>query len=152
MSESAVRSITLDNADIEGLTNLLKQWDDLPYVLTAGEIHDRILDILALKNHAIFVYEENGILKGYIYAGEVILLGMDSHIEIHSVLVDKMHRRQGIAETLIRHCENWASGTGMSRIMLSSRIHLENAHRLYRKLGYSLFKQSYFFHKKLTSN
>jgi GNAT superfamily N-acetyltransferase len=145
-----IRELILDRHDVAGLTALMNQWDDITHEITYDDIFDKITKIKQTNlKTAIFIAETDAIMTGYAYLTEVHFLGMDSFIELQSILVDKNHRGNGIGKSLLSHSEKWAKETGHTKLMLSSRVQLENAHKFYTGLGYTVAKQSYFFQKKL---
>jgi GNAT superfamily N-acetyltransferase len=142
--------MTLDRNDLVGLTKLMNQWDDLPNEITYDAIFNKVTEIKQNKlKTAIFVAETDSQMSGYAYLTEVFFLGMDNFIELQSILVDASHRGNGIGKSLLLHSEKWAKDIGYNKLMLSSRVQLENSHRFYASLGYSIAKQSYFFQKIL---
>jgi GNAT superfamily N-acetyltransferase len=143
-----VRTITFDEGDINGLTNLMNQWDDLPAPLTPMYIGATLRRVLEVPGTVLFVCEEDGALVGYACLVEVIFLGLDPYVEVQSILVDGAHRGLGVGRMLMERAESWAAGRGFPKVALSSRVHLEGAHRFYRSLGYEVYKQAYFFSKK----
>ncbi len=144
-----VRPITFDEQDLEGLTALMNQWDDLPVVLTREHIEATLRRMLEVPGTALFVCEDGGALAGYACLTELIFLGMGPSIEVQSILVDRVHRGRGVGKLLMERAESYAAGRGLDRVTLSSRVHLEGAHRFYKALGYEVSRQSYFFGKKL---
>lgn len=145
-----IRKLNLVSQDIQGLTNLMNQWDDIPNEITYDSIYDKVAKI---KNSncksEIIVAEQDSKIVGYAFLTEVVFLGQDSFIEVQSILVDKNVRRSGIGKMLMQYAEQWAVDNGFKKIMLSSRVQLENAHSFYKGLGYTVAKQSYFFSKAL---
>ncbi len=145
-----IREMTSEKNDICGLTALMNQWDDLPRELTQDIILGTITKIKQTNlKSAIFVAESDSQIIGYAYLTEVFFLGMGTFVELQSILVDKHHRGKGIGKSLLSHSEQWAKDNGYAKIMLSSRVQLETAHKLYASLGYTITKQSYFFQKLL---
>jgi GNAT superfamily N-acetyltransferase len=145
-----IREMTLGRNDVLGLTDLMNQWDDLPNEITVDRIFDKITKITQTQlKTVIFVVETNLQIIGYAYLTEVLFLGLNSFIELQSMLVDKSHRGKGIGKSLLLHSEKWTKENGYNKLMLSSRVQLENAHKFYKSLGYTIAKQSYFFQKIL---
>jgi len=145
-----IRKIEFDKRDIEGLTSLMNQWDDIPDEIKYDSIYNKVKKIKSngLKSE-IIIAENNSIIVGYAFLTVVDFLGLDSYVEVQSILVDKSVHRSGIGKELMNYAETWANNCGYKKIMLSSRIQLENAHKFYKSLGYSVSKQSYFFSKDL---
>lgn len=144
-----VRKIQNNAHDIKGLTALMNQWDDLTVPLTYEYIEHKLSGIYSAANSVVLIAEENNCILGYTYLCEVIFLGMDPFIELQSILVDAGCRRKGIGKKLIHAAEQWTVSAGFHKIVLSSRIHLTDAHKFYRSLGYEVYKQSYFFSRYL---
>lgn len=145
-----IRPISNSMHDITQLTGLMNQWDDLPHELSIDYIVNKLQKISTMKNSIVLVAEDNeSNLAGYAFLTEVVFLGMEPFIELQSILVNRVHRRQGIGKALMNASEEWARNNGFHEIVLSSRIHLNNAHKFYEGLGYKTYKQSYFFKKKI---
>ena len=145
-----IREITFDKKDVLGLTGLMNQWDDLPHEITYENILEKLTKIKQINSKsAVFVAEINSRIIGYAFLTEVLFLGMENFIELQSILVDKNHRGKGIGKLLLLHSEKWIKKIGYHKIMLSSRVQLENAHKFYTNMGYKISKQSYFFSKEL---
>jgi len=145
-----VRPITSSGNDIYGLARLMNQWDDLPHAITAEYIAKKIIRIKEIPNAEILIAENpDGRITGYACVLEVVFLGMDPFVELQSILVDSELRRTGVGRQLIKASETWAGEKGFGKIVLNSRIQLEDSHQFYKSLGYSITKQAYFFSKNL---
>lgn len=57
------------------------------------------------------------------------------HIE--HLVVDRDHRRQGIATRLLEAAERWAKGSGLTRLTVAMQTKNDPAFCLFSKLGYS---------------
>ncbi|HAJ78827.1 MAG TPA: hypothetical protein DCO75_03570 [Fibrobacteres bacterium] len=146
-----IREITFEKSDISGLTNLMNQWDDLPAKISNEEILMKVAAIKRLDTKsAILVAESDGVIVGYAYLTEVIFLGLESFVELQSILVDVNHRRRGTGKLLLTHAESWTVNSGFGKLALSSRIQLQQSHEFYKNMGYKIYKQSYFFSKNVT--
>jgi GNAT superfamily N-acetyltransferase len=144
-----IREIIVDNKeDLQNLTKLMNQWDDLG-VVSFETIAERVRNIQAKKDSVIFLYGAQGKILGYIHLVECVYLGLEPFAEVQSILVDDSVRRQGIGRKLMEQGEQWARARGLKTVSLSSRIKLTKAHQFYQKLGYENYKQSYFFKKVL---
>jgi ribosomal protein S18 acetylase RimI-like enzyme len=79
--------------------------------------------------------------------------------EIHLLAVYPEARGQGIASSLITACEQRATSSGYSKMVLSTQPTMKEAHRVYRQLGYrrnlardwskSADNKTYFVYEKL---
>jgi GNAT superfamily N-acetyltransferase len=148
-----IREINLNNSDILGLTKLMNQWDDLPNELTYDDIFNKVTEIKQRNEKStILVALSNSEIVGYAYLAEVIFLGMESFVELQSILVDSDHRRNGIGGLLLKHSEIWTRKNGYKKLVLSSRVQLTQSHEFYKSMGYKIYKQSYFFSKDVTDS
>ena len=140
----------MNKTDLLGLTELLNQWDDLPKKMTFDDVFKKVTKIKQTNiKTAIFIAEMDSKIVGYAFLTEVCFLGIDNFIELQSILVSKPHRGIGIGKLLLAHSETWTKENGYKKIMLSSRVQLENAHMFYTSQGYGISKQSYFFAKEI---
>jgi GNAT superfamily N-acetyltransferase len=149
-SEITIRTASTAASDVSGLTDLINQWDNLESKVTSDFVREKLSGILKNKKSAVLVAENNEHkIIAYVYLFEVPFLEGDSPVELHSVLVDKNYRGQGIGKLIMQKAEEWAKSVGYKKIILSSRIQLEKAHGMYEGLGFTKYKQSFFFSKKL---
>ncbi len=144
-----IRPLTSSQRDIDSLTFLMNQWDDLPSPLTGKYILEKV-DLLRNSGTAeiLVCVDDTDTARGYICLTEIIFLGMDPFVEVQSILVDTAARRFGIGALLMKAAETWAAGKGIDMVCLSSQIQRTGAHEFYKKLGYTVYKQSLFFSKK----
>ncbi len=146
-----VRELELNPTDLQALTRLMNQWDDLPGEITYEMLSLQAKKIMADTHRSTILLAQRGAdIAGYACLTVVDFLGLGSFVEVQSILVDKEHRHSGVGKSLMAYAEEWAKKRGYHRIMLSSRVHLEQAHAFYKSLGYTLDKQSYFFSRTLT--
>lgn len=146
-----VRTCSGSEEDIAALTALMNQWDDLQENPLTTEALRLVLErITAGEMGIVLLAESDGRIVGYAYFTEVLFLGMPPVVELQSILVDSAHRQHGIGSALLVAGERWAQSRGVSAIMLSSRVHLTGAHDFYRRHGYDVFKQSYYFKKDIS--
>ncbi|MBB6144804.1 ribosomal protein S18 acetylase RimI-like enzyme [Silvibacterium bohemicum] len=68
---------------------------------------------------------------------------------LEDLYVDPSARGQGIAISLLRHAEEFASSTGAERITLSTAHDNAAAQSIYRKLGYVREEHFWYFHRVL---
>ncbi len=134
--------------DIDGIVRLINQFDKLPKPITIDDITLSITQIDDDKSR-IFIAEDGDEIIGYAFITEVVFIGFGKYIELQQILVDEKHRNIGVGKQLLKKCEQWCKEHGYSKIMLSSRVHLTNAHRFYEGLGYTVARQSFFYQKEL---
>jgi len=96
-----------------------------------------------LKNRGTaFVASETttGFLAGvalYVRGGTTVSQIADAReAEIHLLAVRPSHRGSGLGTKLITACLDQAKSDGVTRLVLSTQASMENAHRLYTKLGF----------------
>jgi ribosomal protein S18 acetylase RimI-like enzyme len=99
----------------------------------------------------IFIAEENGKSLGYCFITEVLFLGMGKYIELQSIIVDRDNRKRGIGKGLLMKCEEWSIRNRYKKMVLTSRVHLKDAHEFYKSMGYEIQRQSYYFQKLLNN-
>jgi GNAT superfamily N-acetyltransferase len=145
-----IRPLGNSQRDLDSLTYLMNQWDDLPAPLTRDCIAEKV-ELLINSGFAeiLICVDDTDTARGYVCLTEIIFLGMEPFVEVQSILVDSAARRFGIGALLMKASEQWAAGRGIGLICLSSRVQLTSSHGFYESLGYTVYKQSLFFSKKI---
>jgi GNAT superfamily N-acetyltransferase len=143
MSASIRIAVTADAGDIAQLGN------QLGYDLGTPETAERIRRILLQNDQRVFVAEVNGALVGWVHAIFAEYFESGAFVLIGGLVVDKNHRRQGIAGMLMASAEEWARERGCSIVRLSSSSTRTQAHRFYEGIGYEHIKTQYSFIKSL---
>ncbi len=143
-----IRGFNNSKSDIVAIVQLINQFDQLPKAITLEDIELSVSQIDGKKSR-IFVAEDKSKILGYAFITEVVFIGFGKYIELQQILVDEQHRKNGIGKQLLLECEKWAVEHGYGKIMLSSRVHLTNAHAFYQSMGYTVARQSYFYQKEL---
>ena len=85
-------------------------------------------------NKAGFIAEEDGIKAGYIGLSFIM-----DEAEIGNLVVDKYHRRQGIANALMDEVKKFLKEQGIGRVYLEVAEDNEAAKQLYLKCGFESF-------------
>lgn len=76
-------------------------------------------------------------LEGDAVVGTVAMLRVtDERFELAKMAVATTHQRRGIGELLGRACSEWAAGRGIRTVFLETNSRLDNAIRLYERLGF----------------
>ncbi len=143
-----IREFNGSKSDILGIVKLINQFDQLPIPITLQDIELSVTQIDKTTS-SIFIAEDVVEIIGYAFVTEVVFIGFGKYIELQQILVDEKHRNKGIGKQLLKECEKWAVENGYEKIMLSSRVHLTNAHSFYQGMGYTIARQSYFYQKDL---
>ena len=97
----------------------------------------------------VFVAEVNRVLVGWVHAIFAEYFEAEAFVLIGGLVVDRNHRRQGIAGMLMASAEEWARERGCSIVRLSSSSTRSGAHRFYERIGYEHIKTQYAFVKAL---
>ena len=143
MSASIRIAVTADAGDIAQLGN------QLGYDLDTPETAERIRRILLQNDQRVFVAEVNGALVGWVHAIFAEYFESGAFVLIGGLVVDKNHRRQGIAGMLMSSAEEWARERGCLVVRLTSSSTRTGAHRFYERIGYEHIKTQYAFVKAL---
>ena len=63
------------------------------------------------------------------------------YLDIDEICVDKDHRRQGIASSIMKYIENYAKEIGIERIELNMWEFNEEARSFYEKSGFKTYRR-----------
>ena len=85
-------------------------------------------------NKAGFIAEEDGLITGYIGLSFIM-----DEAEIGNLVVDKDHRRQGLACKLMEEVKGFLKEQGISKVYLEVAEDNEAARELYLKTGFESF-------------
>ena len=145
MSASIRVAVSADAGEIAELGN------QLGYDLGTPETAERIRRILSRHDQRVFVAEVNRLLVGWVHAIFAEYFESEAFVLIGGLVVDKRHRRQGIAGMLMASAEEWARERGCFIVRLTSSSTRTAAHRFYERIGYEHIKTQYAFIKTLAS-
>lgn len=110
---------------------------ELGYPTSTDEMAARMQIIADRVDHATFVADANGAIAGMI--GLQIspsLYKNDPEAAIVALVVSSAFRGQGVAGLLVERGERWLFTSGAIRVSVKPSLHREDAHRLYKRLGY----------------
>ncbi len=120
----------------------------LGYPASAASVRRRLLNLLARRDHAIWVAEsEGGIVAGWIHVFVKQLLESDREAEIGGLVIDENLRGQGVGRALVERAERWAKARRLQSVYVRSNIVRNDAHAFYQKLGYKVIKTQSSFRK-----
>ncbi len=91
--------------------------------------------------YAAFVCEVEGHVIGYAI-GKLIPAAELSHrvgikqAQLHTLGVDRLHRRKGIGKQLVAACRQWAVANGANRLKVVAYAGNKEARSLYREAGF----------------
>jgi GNAT superfamily N-acetyltransferase len=143
MSASIRVAVSADAGEIAELGN------QLGYDLGTPETTERIRRILSRTDQRVVVAEVNRIIVGWVHAIFAEYFESEAFVLIGGLVVDKDHRRQGIAGMLMASAEQWARERGCFVVRLTSSSTRIAAHRFYERIGYEHIKTQYAFVKAL---
>ncbi len=132
--------------DYEDIHQLNKE---LMYTYTLNKTKDNINKLLKNKEEYLYVYVANGKVIGYIHGSSYQLLFSDKLINILGLVISKNYRKDGIGKKLLNYLEVEASRNGYEGVILKTGIERVEAHKFYRKCGYTEEKKQLKFTKKI---
>lgn len=147
---SSTRTFTIRRATLSDAPQLGLLVGQLGYASMAGQVGDRLREILEHSNHIVLVAErKDRLIVGYVEAFPFCTIASVNRVEIAGLVVDESCRRQGVGRLLMDRAEGWARARGYVEIRLRSNVIRESAHRFYENLGYRANKTQKSFLKAL---
>jgi len=123
---------------------------ELGYPSTVAQIRERLDLIDGEPQHATFVaVAGGGAVVGWIQLSRMCSLVSDPRAEITGLIVDSMHRGDGVGRLLVERGEAWAREQRLATMGVRSNVVREGAHRFYLRLGYAITKSQNVFCKDL---
>jgi ribosomal protein S18 acetylase RimI-like enzyme len=120
----------------------------LGYPCPARNLRRRLRNLLADRNHAIWVAEtDGGTVAGWIHVFVKQLLESDREAEIGGLVIDEEFRSQGVGKALVECAEKWARSRRLKSVCVRSNIVRKGAHAFYLKQGYKIIKTQNAFRK-----
>jgi GNAT superfamily N-acetyltransferase len=132
-----------DGPDIAGLSG------QLGYPASVNDMERRIGEICEDDNCRLLVAESDGCVVAWLLVHIYRLVSSDCLAQIAGLVVDQSHRNQGIGALLVERAEEWAQSKKCRGVLLRSRSARKDAHRFYRRLGYSGIKTQDVFLKEI---
>jgi len=133
---------TVDGSQIAGLSG------QLGYPSTMSDVKRRIVEIDGDDNCELLVAESDGSVVAWLLVHVYRLVTSDCLAQVAGLVVDRAHRNQGIGALLMDKAEEWARGKNCRGVMLRSRSARKEAHKFYKRLGYSAIKTQDVFLKE----
>ena len=120
----------------------------LGYPSSAASVRLRLRNLLARRDHAVWVAEiDGGNVAGWIHVFVKQLLESDREVEIGGLVIDEIFRGQGVGKALVERAERWAKARRLKSVYVRSNIVRNDAHAFYQKLGYKVIKTQNAFRK-----
>ena len=133
----------LDLKELDVAWSLVKQ---LRQQLTYNEFEDLIYEMRDREYTMLGIFENEELLA---YAGVVVLTNLyhKRHLFVDELVTDEKERSCGYGEMMLEYLRDYAKMGMCERIVLSSGLQREDAHRFYEREGF--MKKSYVFVKEL---
>ncbi len=131
------------------LPEVMKLSEQLGYPVTLENLTARWKNLTQKNRHGLFVYEENKNILGWIHLEKVEDLIEEDKAEIKALVVEENSRGSGIGKALIATAEKWAKTYQLHTIYLNCNILRERTHNFYVCEGFTNYKTSHFFEKKI---
>ena len=146
-SVHSVEVRTAGKNDVEAVARLA---GELGYTSTGAQVRKRLDLIDGDPQHATFVaVAGDGTVVGWIQLSRICSLEADPRAEITGLVVDSMHRGDGVGRLLVERGEAWARERGLTTMGVHSNVVRERAHTFYLRLGYAVTKSQKVFRKTL---
>ncbi len=138
----------MNEGDLRQVAGLVTQ---LGYECSEDEIIERFRIIQGSDGHVLFVAAESGLDKivGWIHVLQFPTLEMSISTELGGLVVDSSLRGRGVGRLLVMAAEKWSLKRGITRLQFTSQMKRVEAHAFYKKLGYQIIKNSFYFSKDL---
>jgi predicted N-acetyltransferase YhbS len=115
------------------------------YSVTAAEMHRRIAQVLALKDHCAFVAVAEQRVVGWIHGFHAIRLESEPFVEIGGLVVDGNFRKQGIGQQLIEQVKVWGLAKSVTKLRVRCNTTRTDTHTFYLNVGFSESKEQKVF-------
>ncbi len=138
----SIRRLAVDDA--EAAAELSSQ---LGYPCSAGDLRERIEEMLRAADRVAFAAVADGQMVGWIDAAMERHLQAPASVVIGGLVVREDMRGLGVGKLLCVEVEEWARSKSVPLVRVRSQIKREDAHRFYLRDGYSKVKTSFVFEK-----
>jgi GNAT superfamily N-acetyltransferase len=137
------------DADALSLIAFMGHWGPDDGHLSLQQLVSQVLHCRKNVSGDLFLALEDNEIVAYLQMSQMSLVGFLPAAEISALLVHTELRGRGIGTKLIEFAREWAMDRGLKRLVLSSQLHRTEAHALYRRCGFTQWKQSVFFEMNL---
>jgi GNAT superfamily N-acetyltransferase len=122
-------------ADAAAVNALQRQ---LGYSVAIPDTADRLSALAATGRDPVFVLRRAGEVLGLMALHHAPSLNYPGGIaRIMAIVVAEQARGQGLGGRLVAHATGWARDIGCEALELTSRLDRVDAHRFYRRLGFT---------------
>lgn len=102
-------------------------------------VKDYFKNVIKNEENILLCYEENNIIKGYIYLKQIINNNKKGYL-IDGLYVEELYRNKGIASKLIEKALNITKDNGIEVLEINVMSQNKKAIKLYKKYGFNEFK------------
>lgn len=128
----AIRPARIGDAD--GIAALMSE---LGYETTPLQMRERLERILPDVGYATMVATSADRIGGMVGARMGFHYARDgAYAHIVALIVTRRMRQGGVGRALVNAVEEWAGSKGAERILVTTALHRDDAHRFYERLSY----------------
>lgn len=125
----------------------------LGYTASTQQSRDRLLTILELNDHAVFVASlPDGPVIAWIHVFLAMRIESQTFAELGGLVVDDKRRGHGVGKGLLDEAETWTRIHGVEKLRVRSRSSRDDAHAFYTGVGFSTTKEQRVYDKPLAQN
>lgn len=133
-------------SDIQKIHLLANQ---LGYANNLALLSARLKEIVALKDHAVFVAKAEGVIVGWLHCLVCLRVESPLFVEVAALVVDENLRGQKIGNKLIEASKAWSRNKGISLLRIRCNVIRTESHKFYTALGFSSHKTQKIFEMSL---
>ena len=133
--------ILIRQAAIKDVADLAVLTGQLGYEMSTVQTEESLKNILAHKDHDVFVALDNNKIIGWIGLFYSIQMESSPFCEIRGLVVDENYRGNGAGKMLIEKAKQWAKERGLSKLRLRTNVKRTETHLFYQHLGFREMKQ-----------
>ncbi|WP_461789596.1 GNAT family N-acetyltransferase [Pedobacter sp.] len=140
MEISKLTSVT--DGESEQICELALQ---LGYINNLNSLKQRLANIIALNDHAIFVAKADGEIVGWLHCLVCLRVESPIFVEITGLVVHENSRGKQLGRHLIEASKKWSISKQIDQIKLRCNVIRKESHQFYLSLGFSLSKEQKVF-------
>ncbi|MCP4994083.1 MAG: GNAT family N-acetyltransferase [Gammaproteobacteria bacterium] len=134
-SVSEIREISIEDID---KINFLSAY--LGYESSSiQEATNRLKEILESNSDYVWVYEEDGVIKGWLHLFVALRMASPKFAEIGGLVVDGASRRMGIGRKLVEQAMQWSKSNDFS-LRVRCNLNRGDANQFYEDIGFECSK------------
>lgn len=122
---------------------------ELGYQVSTQETSAWLDELIHSPLNCVLLAVSGSRICGWIVAQKSLYLESGYKAEITGLVVGEKYRRNGIAESLVKGVEEWASEQGLKRVDVRSNAARKESHIFYPSVGFEHSKTSHVYTKFL---